>query len=105
MQFGLDLPLPQQFVRYVSDVVSRQDGHQPVHAASGRGRSRGRGCRRRSSWRSSAIIVAVADRRAARRGGGAATATRVLDHAVRVVTIAGLAMAAFWLAILLQLLF
>jgi ABC-type dipeptide/oligopeptide/nickel transport system permease component len=28
-----------------------------------------------------------------------------LDHAVRVVTVAGLAMAAFWLAILLQLLF
>ncbi len=29
----------------------------------------------------------------------------LLDHVVRVVTIAGLAMAAFWLAILLQLLF
>ncbi len=102
-KYGLDLPLPRQFVRYVGDVASGNMGislftQRPVAE---------------DLWRRLpatlelalyAIVIAIV----AGVPLGVVAALRrnsLLDHAVRVVTVTGLAMAAFWLAILLQLLF
>ena len=103
-QFGLDLPLPLA-VRALRRATWRPATWGPACSPSARSpRICGRACRRRSNWRStpscspSLVGVPLGVVAALRRNS-------LLDHVVRVVTISGLAMAAFWLAILLQLLF
>jgi ABC-type dipeptide/oligopeptide/nickel transport system permease component len=101
--YGLDQPLATQFVRYVTDVLSGNMGkslytQRPVADDLLE--------RLPATFELAiyAIILAVAIGVPL----GVVSALRrnsLLDHAVRAVTIAGLAMAAFWLAILLQLLF
>ena len=102
-QFGLDLPLPEQFARYVGDVARGDLGtslftQRPVAEDLW---SRLPATFELAIYATSfAVLVGVPL--------GVVAALRrnsLLDHLVRVVTIGGLAMAAFWLAILLQLLF
>jgi len=102
-KLGLDKPLPQQFVRYVSDVATGEMGtslytQRPVAADLL--------ARLPATFELTlaAIILAVA----VGLPLGVVSAlyrNSPLDQLVRLVTVAGLAMAAFWLAILLQLLF
>jgi len=103
VKFGLDKPLPQQFVRYVADVLS---GEMGTSLYSQRPVSIDLLSRLPATFELAfaAIIVAVLIGLPL----GVVSAlyrNSALDQAVRLVTIAGLAMAAFWLAILLQLLF
>jgi ABC-type dipeptide/oligopeptide/nickel transport system permease component len=102
-KFGLDKPLPQQFVRYVTDVMS---GEMGMSLYSQRPVAEDLLTRMPATFELaiSAIIVAVLIGLPL----GVVSAlyrNSLLDQAVRLVTITGLAMAAFWLAILLQLLF
>jgi ABC-type dipeptide/oligopeptide/nickel transport system permease component len=102
-QFGLDRPLPVQFVRYLHDVIS---GNMGISLYTQRPVAEDLWARLPATLELAlyAIVLAVA----AGVPLGVVAALRrnsLLDHAVRVVTVAGLAMAAFWLAILLQLLF
>jgi ABC-type dipeptide/oligopeptide/nickel transport system permease component len=102
-KYGLDLPLPAQFARYVTDVVHGNFGM--------------------SLYTQRPVIDDLVDRLPATfelalyaiflaillgLPLGVVSALKRnswIDHTVRLVTITGLAMAAFWLAILLQLLF
>lgn len=102
-QFGLDRPLPQQFVHYLHDAIT---GNMGTSLYTQRPVAEDLWSRLPATLELAlyAIVLAVvagvplAVVAALRRNS-------LLDHAVRLVTVAGLAMAAFWLAILLQLLF
>ncbi len=102
-QFGLDRPLPQQFVSYLRDAIT---GNMGTSLYTQRPVAEDLWARLPATLELAlyAIVLAIvagvplAVIAALRRNS-------LLDHAVRVVTVAGLAMAAFWLAILLQLLF
>jgi ABC-type dipeptide/oligopeptide/nickel transport system permease component len=102
-QFGLDRPLPQQFVRYLRDAIT---GNLGTSLYTQRPVAEDLWARLPATLELAlyAIVLAVV------AGVPLAVIAALkrnspLDHAVRVVTVAGLAMAAFWLAILLQLLF
>src|SRR5262249_7013133 len=102
-QYGLDLPLPAQFWRYVGDVARGDLGtslftQRPV----------AEDLLARLPATLELALLALGAAVAAGVPLGVVAALRRnswLDHLVRVVTVAGLAMAAFWLAILLQLVF
>ena len=101
--FGLDLPLPVQFGHYVRDVVVGDMGtslftQRPVADDL---------LERLPATFELAISAMVLAILIGVPLGVVAALHRnsLLDHVVRIVTIGGLAMAAFWLAILLQLLF
>ena len=102
-KYGLDRPLPEQFFRYVGDVVHGSLGtslytQRPVAADLVE--------RMPATFELALFALAVSVLVGLPLGVVSALyRNSVLDHAVRLVTIAGLAMAAFWLAILLQLLF
>ena len=102
-QYGLDLPLPRQFARYVGDVVQ---GNMGTSLFTQRPVAEDLWARLPATFELalSAITIAVA----VGVPLGVVAALRrnsLLDHLVRVLTVSGLAIAAFWLAILLQLLF
>ena len=103
VRFGLDKPLPQQFVRYVTDILSGEMGtslysQRPVAAELL--------SRLPATFELAVAAIIVAVLLGLPLGVVSALyRNSALDQAVRFVTIAGLAMAAFWLAILLQLLF
>ena len=102
-KYGLDLPLPQQFARYVSDVAT---GNMGISLFTQRPVAEDLWSRLPATLELAlyAIVIAVV----AGVPLGVVAALRrnsPLDHLVRVVTVTGLAMAAFWLAILLQLMF
>jgi ABC-type dipeptide/oligopeptide/nickel transport system permease component len=102
-KYGLDRPLPVQFARYVADVAR---GNMGISLFTQRPVAEDLLARLPATMELAlyAIVIAVA----AGVPLGVIAALRrnsLLDHVVRVVTVAGLAMAAFWLAILLQLLF
>lgn len=101
--FGLDLPLPVQFGHYVRDIVMGDMGtslftQRPVADDL---------LERLPATFELAIYAMVLAVLIGVPLGVVAALHRnsLLDHVVRIVTIGGLAMAAFWLAILLQLLF
>lgn len=102
-QYGLDLPLPEQFARYVADVAT---GNMGVSLFTQRPVAEDLLARLPATFELAlyAIIAAVV---IGMPLGVVSALSRnsLLDHVVRVLTISGLAMAAFWLAILLQLLF
>ena len=103
VKFGLDKPLPQQFVRYVTDVLS---GEMGVSLYSQRPVLIDLLSRLPATFELAVAAIIVAVLIGLPLGVVSALyRNSVLDQAVRLVTIAGLAMAAFWLAILLQLLF
>ena len=102
-QYGLDLPLPQQFVRYVGDVVR---GNMGTSLFTQRPVADDLWSRLPATLELALYAIVLAVVCGVPLGVIAALRrNHLLDHVVRVVTVAGLAMAAFWLAILLQLLF
>jgi len=102
-KFGLDKPLPQQFVSYVADVVQ---GNMGVSLYTQRPVADDLVERLPATFELALFAMGLAILLGLPLGVvSALMRNSVLDHAVRLVTIAGLATAAFWLAILLQLLF
>ncbi len=100
---GLDKPLPQQFVRYVTDVVG---GNMGVSLYTQRPVATDLVERLPATFELALFAITLAVLIGLPLGVVSALYRNTwLDHSVRLVTIAGLAMAAFWLAILLQLLF
>lgn len=102
-RFGLDRPLPQQFARYVGDVLSGNFGtslytQRPVIDDLV--------ARLPATFELAIFAMALAVLFGIPLGVvSALRRNALLDQAIRLLTVAGLAMAAFWLAILLQLLF
>jgi peptide/nickel transport system permease protein len=102
-QYGLDLPLPWQFARYVRDVAT---GNMGTSLFTQRPVAEDLWARLPATFELAICAITLAVLVGVPLGVVAALSRNsVLDHVVRVVTISGLAMAAFWLAILLQLLF
>jgi ABC-type dipeptide/oligopeptide/nickel transport system permease component len=102
-RYGLDLPLPQQFVRYVADVAT---GNMGTSLFTQRPVAEDLWSRLPATLELALYAIVIAVVVGVPLGVIAALRRNSpLDHLVRVVTITGLAMAAFWLAILLQLLF
>ena len=102
-QYGLDLPLPWQFARYVGDVAT---GNMGTSLFTQRPVAEDLWARLPATLELALYAIVFAVLVGVPLGVVAALRRNsLLDHVVRVVTITGLAMAAFWLAILLQLLF
>lgn len=102
-KYGLDKPLPEQFVRYVTDVVG---GNMGQSLYTQRQVASDLVERLPATFELALFAIMLAVLVGLPLGVVSALYRNTwLDHAVRLVTIAGLAMAAFWLAILLQLLF
>ncbi len=102
-KYGLDLPLPRQFLRYVGDVAT---GNIGTSLFTQRPVAEDLWARLPATLELALYAIVIAVVVGVPLGVVAALRRNsVLDHLVRVVTITGLAMAAFWLAILLQLLF
>jgi peptide/nickel transport system permease protein len=102
-RYGLDLPLPQQFARYVHDVAT---GNMGTSLFTQRPVAEDLWSRLPATLELALSAIVLATAFGVPLGVVAALSRNSsLDHAVRIVTVGGLAMAAFWLAILLQLLF
>ncbi len=102
-KYGLDLPLPQQFVRYVGDIAT---GNMGISLFTQRPVAEDLWSRLPATLELALYAIVIAVVVGVPLGVVAALRRNSpLDHLVRVVTVTGLAMAAFWLAILLQLLF
>jgi peptide/nickel transport system permease protein len=102
-QYGLDLPLPEQFLRYVKDVIG---GDMGISLFTQRPVAEDLLSRLPATMELALYAMLLAISAGMPLGVIAALRRNSwLDHFVRVITVAGLAMAAFWLAILLQLLF
>jgi len=102
-EFGLDDPLPVQYVNYVGGLVQGDWGdsiltRRPVLSDLG------------TYWPATLELVIVAMTIAIIIGVplgivSAVRADRVADHAARIISLLGVSMPAFWLAILMQLFF
>jgi ABC-type dipeptide/oligopeptide/nickel transport system permease component len=102
-KYGLDLPLPQQFLRYVGDTAT---GNMGTSLFTQRPVAEDLWSRLPATLELALYAMVIAVVAGVPLGVVAAVRRNsLLDHVVRVATITGLAMAAFWLAILLQLLF
>lgn len=103
VKFGLNLPLPQQFVRYVTDVVS---GNFGISLYTQRPVIDDLTARLPATFELALAAIFLAVLLGVPLGVVSALRRNdMVDQVIRLVTIAGLATAAFWLAILLQLLF
>jgi hypothetical protein len=97
-KYGLDRPLPVQFVRYVADVVR---GNMGISLFTQRPVAEDLLARLPATLELALYAIGIAVVAGVPLGVIAALRRNsLLDHVVRVVTVAGLAMAAFWLAIL-----
>jgi peptide/nickel transport system permease protein len=102
-EYGLDLPLPWQFARYIRDVTT---GNLGISLFTQRPVAEDLRSRLPATLELALCAIVLAVTTGVPLGVVAAlTRNSPLDHLVRIVTISGLATAAFWLAILLQLLF
>ena len=102
-QYGLDQPLPEQFVHYVRDLLT---GNMGTSLFTQRPVADDLWARLPATLELALYAVVLAVAIGVPLGVVAALRRNsLLDHLVRVITVTGLAMAAFWLAILLQLLF
>jgi ABC-type dipeptide/oligopeptide/nickel transport system permease component len=102
-EYGLDLPLPVQFAHYVRDVAT---GDMGTSLFTQRPVADDLLDRLPATFELAIYAIVLAVVAGVPLGVVAALKRNsLLDHVVRIVTIGGLAMAAFWLAILLQLLF
>src|SRR3984885_9780836 len=100
---GLDLPLPWQFAHYVQDV---ETGNMGTSLFTQRSVAEDLVERLPATFELALCAITLAIVIGVPLGVVAALSRNsLLDHVVRIVTISGLAMAAFWLAILLQLVF
>jgi peptide/nickel transport system permease protein len=102
-EYGLDLPLPVQFVHYVRDVAT---GDMGTSLFTQRPVVDDLLARLPATFELAIYAIVLAVAIGVPLGVVAALRRNsLLDHVIRILTIGGLAMAAFWLAILLQLLF
>jgi peptide/nickel transport system permease protein len=102
-QYGLDRPLPLQFLHYCENVIT---GDMGTSLFTQRPVAEDLVSRLPATMELALYAMTLAIAAGVPLGVVAALRRNSwLDHAVRVITVAGLAMAAFWLAILLQLLF
>jgi ABC-type dipeptide/oligopeptide/nickel transport system permease component len=102
-KYGLDLPLPQQFLRYVGEVAT---GNMGTSLFTQRPVAEDLWSRLPATLELALYAIVIAVVFGVPLGVVAALRRNtLLDHLLRLGTITGLAMAAFWLAILLQLLF
>jgi ABC-type dipeptide/oligopeptide/nickel transport system permease component len=102
-QYGLDQTLPMQFLHYVEDVLK---GDMGTSLFTQRPVAEDLIARLPATMELALYAMALAVLAGVPLGVVAALHRNTLfDHVVRLITVAGLAMAAFWLAILLQLLF
>jgi peptide/nickel transport system permease protein len=102
-RLGLDQPLHIQFVRYIQAIL---DGDMGRSIFTGRPVAEDLMSRLPATLELTLVTVIVASVIGIPLGVLSALRRNTwLDHALRVVTIAGLAIASFWFAILLQLLF
>jgi ABC-type dipeptide/oligopeptide/nickel transport system permease component len=102
-KYGLDLPLPQQFARYVGDIAT---GNLGISLFTQRPVAEDLWSRLPATLELALYAIVIGVVVGVPLGVVAALRRNsTLDHLVRVATVTGLAMAAFWLAILLQLLF
>ena len=102
-QYGLDQPLPMQFVRYVGNLL---EGDMGMSLFTQRPVAQDLFARLPATFELALFAISIAILCGVPLGVvSALRRNSLLDHAVRLVTVAGLAMAAFWLAILLQLCF
>jgi ABC-type dipeptide/oligopeptide/nickel transport system permease component len=102
-QYGLDQSLPMQFLHYVQDVLT---GDMGTSLFTQRPVAEDLTARLPATMELALYAMALAVLAGVPLGVLAALHRNTwFDHLVRLITVAGLAMAAFWLAILLQLLF
>ncbi len=102
-KFGLDLPLPQQLLRYLTDVLS---GNLGMSLYTQRPVIDDLVARLPATFELALAAILLSVLLGVPLGVvSALKRNSAIDQAIRLVTIGGLAMAAFWLAILLQLLF
>jgi peptide/nickel transport system permease protein len=102
-QYGLDLPVPQQFFRYLKTLAS---GDMGVSFYTQRPISEDLVSRLPATFELAIFAISIAATAGIFLGVCAALRRNsLLDHTIRMLTTAGLAIAAFWLAILLQLVF
>lgn len=103
VKFGLDLPLGQQFIRYMSDIIR---GEMGISLYSQRPVVEDLLARLPATFELAIAAMVIAILVGLPLGVvSALNRNNWIDHIIRFATIAGLAMAAFWLGILLQLLF
>lgn len=99
--YGLDKPLPEQFLRYVSDLARGEFGRSVAT-----GRSVGRDLARYFPATLELCLVAMAIGLAAGISLGMLSALfkdKWLDHATRIFAVSGIALPPFWFGLLLQL--
>jgi peptide/nickel transport system permease protein len=99
--YGLDKPLPEQFVRYVSNLARGEFGRSVAT-----GRSVGRDLARYFPATLELCLVAMAIGLVAGISLGMLSALfkdRWLDHATRIFAVSGIALPPFWFGLLLQL--
>ena len=102
-QFGLDLPLPLQFLHYVENVFT---GDMGISLFTQRPVAEDLIARLPATMELALYAMTLSVVAGVPLGVLAALRRNSwIDHVIRVITVTGLAMAAFWLAILLQLLF
>lgn len=102
-KYGLDQPLPVQFYRYLKAVVS---GDMGISLYTQRPISEDLLTRVPATLELTLVTVILAGLVGVPLGVLAAVRRNsLLDHALRLFTVSGLAIASFWLAILLQILF
>ena len=102
-EYGLDQPLPAQFVRYVQDVVAGNLGRSVQT-----GDSVGEDLRRYFPATMELVLLSMAFSVLVGVPLGVLAAVRrdrPFDHLVRVLAVSGVALPAFWAALLLQLVF
>jgi len=102
-QYGFDQPLPVQFLRYVQKVAT---GDLGISLYTQRPISEDLITRVPATLELAVVTILVAAGLGVPLGVIAAVRRNsLLDHALRIFTVSGLAIASFWLAILFQLLF
>ena len=102
-EYGLDQPLPAQFLRYVADLAQ---GH--LGRAIQTGNAVADDLRRYFPATMELVLLSMALSVLAGVPLGmlaAARRNRMMDHAIRVLAVSGVALPAFWAALLLQLVF
>ena len=104
-QLGFDRPLPVQFVDYVTRLV-RGDLGTSLYTTRARSSTTSRSRLPATIELTLVAMVRLGARRHSRSASlSALWRNSLLDHALRVITVSGLAIASFWLGIMLQLLF
>ena len=103
--YGFDEPIWKQFVIYLAPGGAGRPRQLRLLAPPGRERHRAAACRPPSSSPSSALVFATLVGIPLGTLAAVWHNSLAFDHVMRIVTVGGLAIAAFWFAIILQLVF